>query len=163
MSYYEEYKDLLGRKYVAGENDCYGLVKDYYKKIFDLELTDYARPEGFADFGIDLIVDNLLDEGFQMVDVPTPNLMRGDGLLFRVNGSTLTNHVGVYVGNGYFIHHLWNGLSNEEAMTTKWRGRVSSVVRHPDVYTKARVPTERLSIMDFIPEHIKAIHNATFD
>lgn len=153
---YEDYSDLLNRKYVEGDQDCYGLVMAYYRKTYGMELTNYARPDAFHEAGLDLIGQHLKDEGFEIVEVNLSKLQKGDGLLFQVAGSNLCNHLGVYVGNQYFLHHLWNGVSIAEAMTVKWKSRVLTVVRHPEITAKNMSENPIKKLIDFLPEDMRA-------
>lgn len=40
-----KYQRLLGRPFEHGSRDCYGLVRDFYLDVFDIELTNYAHPD----------------------------------------------------------------------------------------------------------------------
>lgn len=147
MSFYERYEQLLNRPYVEGKDDCYGLVRDYYRMNYGFELPNYARPGDFAHAGLDLITGNLLEEGFRIVEVPLSNLDVGDGLLMQINGSPLVNHVAVYVGNNMILHHLYQGVSKEEDYSLRWKSRTVTVVRHPDV---SEENWKGLGTMDFM-------------
>ena len=156
---YDEYKDLLGRPYEDGQNDCYGLGRDYFASVYDLLLPDYARSASFFEEGIDLITPFLREEGFVIVDVPVAKLQKGDALMLCVKRDWMkqrtTNHIGVYVGNGMFIHHMFNDISREDAMTVRWAQRIMGVVRHPDVTDMNRAKMERVNLKDVLPEHIQ--------
>ena len=38
------YQSLLGRIWSYGENDCFSLIRDYYK-LLGIQLPDYERPD----------------------------------------------------------------------------------------------------------------------
>ena len=133
MSLYERYEQLLGLPYIEGKQDCYGLVRNYYRMNYGLELGNYARPGDFAHANLDLISDNFFNEGFKIVEVPLSNLDIGDGLLMQINGSPLVNHVAVYVGNNMILHHLYQGMSKEDDYSLRWKSRTVTVVRHPEI------------------------------
>ena len=107
---------------------------------------------------------------YSMIDVPVKvsgitSLRKGDGLLFSILGSRNLNHVGVYVGSGYFIHHLYNGMSKCESLDARWFNRISLVVRHPDI---TRINDNRIgtvSLLDLLPPHLrdKVKENASKD
>ncbi len=128
---YNTYKNLIGRRYSYGENDCYGLARDYYKSVFNLELLNIARPNQWWE-ELNLITDYLFVDGWEDVGVNLRNLKVGDGLIFTLL-SGKANHVGVYVGNGHFIHHIQDRLSVEEPLVAKWMSRCLHVVRHKAV------------------------------
>lgn len=84
-------KNKLGKRYVygaTGENsfDCSGFTSYVYKKV-----------------GIKLnrVSTNQAKQGQK---VSKSNLRAGDLVCFNRNGSGKVNHVGIYIGNGEFIH-----------------------------------------------------------
>lgn len=88
-------KDNLGKKYVWGATgpnsfDCSGLMQYIYKKV-GINLNRVSR-----------------DQATQGVAVSRSNLQPGDLLFFRginsSSSSTYISHVGIYIGNGEFIH-----------------------------------------------------------
>lgn len=84
-------KSLLGCSYVSGgsgpnEFDCSGFTQYVYSK-FGYSLARVAS--GQANNG---------------VEVSRENLQPGDLLIFQDSGRTSIGHVGIYIGNGDFIH-----------------------------------------------------------
>ena len=88
-------KDALGKKYVWGATgpnsfDCSGLMQYIYKKV-GINLNRVSR-----------------DQAKQGVAVSKSNLQPGDLVFFRginsSSSSTYISHVGIYIGNGEFIH-----------------------------------------------------------
>lgn len=162
MNYHEVFAHLLGTPYVDGTDDCYGLCRRYYADCYGIELPNYARSADFFADGIDLIGPFLLEEGFAVVDVPLDKLQVGDGLLISVRRRWMAeqgvvNHVGVYVGNHTFLHHMYERPSCEEALTTQWKQRITAVLRHPDVTDKNAVDLSRnpTDILSLLPDHVK--------
>lgn len=153
---FDSYKHLLGRPYVSGRNDCYGLARDYYRDLFAIQIVDAARPEGWwNEPDISLIDDFMESDGWEQIGTNTRNLKVGDGLVFSlINGKA--NHVGVYVGNGAFIHHVWRRFSNEEALLDKWKSRLLMILRHPEVATIGAGMTPKTSLETMLPEWYRA-------
>lgn len=82
---------FLGVKYVSGGNtpkgfDCSGFTK-YVFANFDISLNRVAS-----------------DQAKQGTYVSKDNLMPGDLVFFSYYGSKSIDHVGIYAGNGKFIH-----------------------------------------------------------
>jgi len=85
-------QEWLGTPYLLGGNDhsgidCSGLACNIYRRAFNMQLprqTRLQRKEGYS--------------------VPLSRLKPGDLLFFRFRGSGGINHVGVYLGDGQFIH-----------------------------------------------------------
>jgi cell wall-associated NlpC family hydrolase len=127
------YLELEGRPYVEGRNDCYGLARLYYWKNYQLRLENYARPSGFAYHKLDIINQHLEAEGFSYVDAPLDRLEVGDGIIMGLGKAPLANHIGVYVGNRMFLHHLFGQKSIAENFGDRWKSRVLNIVRHPKV------------------------------
>ena len=94
---------LIGTRFVDGGRrvedgfDCWGLVKHVFSAHFSTELPDYKIScHNYSEIGAK-IED---EKGFwKRVDTPSaPSLV-----VMRFN-SPFCNHVGVYIGNGDFIH-----------------------------------------------------------
>lgn len=155
MALYDEYKHLLGRPYVSGSQDCYGLVRDYYHDVFAVNIINFARPElWWEDPEMDLINRSMHADGWEQVSTSSRGLKKGDGLIFSlITGRA--NHVGVYVGNGMFIHHIYRAYSSEEAYTPKWANRLLSVVRHSEVTAVLESMVPKTDILSLMPEHAK--------
>lgn len=85
-------KSLIGIKYVYGGQSIQG---------FDCSgFTMYV----FAKFGINLphLAELQLKEGEEVPD--KSDLVPGDLVFFKTEGSAKVNHVGIYIGDGRFIH-----------------------------------------------------------
>ena len=151
MSRYNQYQHLLGRKYVDGKQDCYGLLIAYAKDLHGLSLKNFARPTQFwmrKDF--DLISQMVQEDRWAQQGLSVRNLQIGDALIFSIN-SSMANHIGVYVGNGQFLHHLYQRFSSVESLTNSWTSRLLMVVRHKDI----KLEYEKVEILNLIPEHVK--------
>jgi len=153
--------DLLNKPYKDGVDDCYGLARQYYINEYGLVLRNYARPIGFDEADLPLLDDNFNKEGFQSLGQPAlANLERGDGLLFNLFKSKHANHVGIYLGNGYFVHHLYQKVSECVRLDDRWYGRVSRVVRHSDVTNLNTAQITKLSILELLPPHLQGRFHA---
>lgn len=148
--------ELLNKPYTDGQQDCYGLARQYYEGEYGLILRNYARPIGFDEANLPLLDENFQREGFMSLGVPAMiALERGDGLLFNLFHSKHVNHVGVYIGNGYFIHHLYQKVSVCDRLDARWYNRVMRVVRHPDITLANDTRMTKVSILDLLPPHLR--------
>jgi cell wall-associated NlpC family hydrolase len=148
---YDNYRHLLGRKYVDGKQDCYGLAQGYFQDVHNLPLVNFARPTQFWEVeGYDLIHDLLPPETWKSVGLNVRNLQIGDGLIFALY-SKYANHLGVYVGNGMFIHHQYGRFSKEENLSGSWTSRLLLVVRHKELKLQA----EKVDLITLLPNHVK--------
>lgn len=152
---YDTYAHLLGLPYQSGNQDCYGLARRYYKERYDLTLLNFARPEQWwSEPNMDILTQFLDTDGWTQVGCNSRLLRPGDGLIFSLVHDK-ANHVGVYVGNGMFIHHLWNNFSREEAVTPKWTNRLLHVVRHKEVTAFLDKNQTKLDYSTIMPEYAK--------
>lgn len=153
---FSSYKHLLGRAYSSGRHDCYGLARDYYHDVYGVEIINAARPDGWwNEPDIKLIDDFMAMDGWEQIGNNTRALKVGDGLIFSlINGKA--NHVGVYVGNGTFIHHVYKRYSNEEALLDKWKSRLLMIIRHPEVAKSGAGMTSTTSLETMLPEWYRA-------
>lgn len=72
--------------------DCSGFVVFCYKQTFDIDLPHSAKKIGYSNNYCTINEIAQLKEG----DIVCFNTNRGDG--------DLSDHVGIYIGNNYFIH-----------------------------------------------------------
>jgi cell wall-associated NlpC family hydrolase len=148
--------ELINLPYTDGAQDCYGLVRQYYLKEYGIQLRNYARPIGFDHEGLDLIADNFRKEGFETLPTFSQHsLEKGDGILLRIAGGKAINHVGVYLGKGYFLHHLYGKLSEVSYFDPRWFARTIFVVRHPDIREANCKATKEVNLLDLLPPHLK--------
>lgn len=151
MSLYNNYKHLLGRKYVNGKQDCYGLMMGYYQDVHKITLRNFARPDCFwhhKDF--DLINDMVAQDNWKLMGLNIRNLQIGDGLFFGVQ-SAIPNHLGMYVGNGLMLHHLYGRFSSVENLGPSWTNRLLMIIRHRDI----KIHSEKPDLTNLISEHAK--------
>jgi len=160
MSLFSKYiVGFEGIEYVEGRQDCYQLVRSWFKKHYDLPMVNYARPNGLVVQGESVIYKNMEALGFYLDQSAQLNRLQiGDVLMMQVNTRMPEpNHVGVYVGNGYFLHHLFGRKSVADTLDARWRARVMDVCRHADVVEQNRNgPIETVSILDLMTPQIRA-------
>ena len=134
-----DYHNLLGRSYEPGRHDCYGVVREYYRQVWGLDLRNYARPDRFwEDPTLDLYSLYRL-EGFQPVFDERYEI--GDGVLMQIL-APINSHAAVVVEDNVILHHLPNKLSGTDALRPKWSNRVTIHLRHPKI-AAARVSKQK--------------------
>jgi proteasome lid subunit RPN8/RPN11 len=116
---------LEGREFCWGVSDCYSLVRDWFKQ-HGIVLADFPRTPDFWRRE-DLFGAGLAQAGFK--PVPDSELQNGDGLLFSIRGLEVTNHCGIFLGNGRMLHHLPGRLSIAEPIGA-WVRSLKGVVRY---------------------------------
>lgn len=120
---------LLGRAYVAGTNDCFGLVKDYYHLAYGFEIQDEYRWDKWWKEA-DLITSNTWEKsGFFCV--PKRDMQPGDILVMQ-SGSDRLNHLAVFIGNSRILHHCYNRLSSIDIYAGMWKDNTVYVLRNKE-------------------------------
>lgn len=148
------YDNLIGLQFKFGKQDCYTLVRQFYAQNFGLELRNYARPNDFWVYNMNLYMDNFHKEGFKAMDLRPEELRPGDALLMAVRSPT-ANHAAVVVEGGRILHHMIDRLSTVEDYKGPWRNRTLATLRHPGaVYVDP--PSEAVSLLELLPDHVRA-------
>lgn len=150
---YKMHQHLIGLPYKSGDQDCYGLALRYYREVYGVQLTNFARPEGWWNHSeMDLINQFLEHDGWDKIGLNIKLLCPGDGLVFSLVGGK-ANHVGIYVGNGLFIHHVLGRFSAEDALLQKWTSKLLMIVRHPSVAELGKGMGQKTQIETILPRH----------
>ncbi len=116
---------LIGREYVWGVQDCYSLIRDWYKQQ-GIILKNYPRDLKEFQSGKDLYGDNFGDAGF--IEVGMNDLQVGDVLLMSIMSNKI-NHAALYLGGNEMIHHQINRFSCSDRFD-KWERFIVKVVRY---------------------------------
>ena len=116
---------LTGRTYNFGENDCYSLVRDYYRKEFDITLPSIEFEDNWWDKGLNYFEDCVEPFGFKDVDTP----QKGDMIIFKVYGN-IPNHCGIYLEEDVMLHHAENRLSCRESLYPFWIRHLVRFIRY---------------------------------
>ena len=127
-------KDLskyTGKKFIDGSADCYGLIREFYKNEFGIELKDYARYYGWWEEGKNLYMDNFRNEGFYLLD-DTEESQYGDVFLIAL-GCSVASHGAIYVGENKILHHVQDRLSSIDRYMGVFRNCTLARLRHKQV------------------------------
>lgn len=116
---------LVGRQFIHGINDCYSLIRDWYKLERGIVLPNFARGMEWWDHGEDLYDQNFHAAGFDVI--PLDQATVGDCVLFQVR-SPVTNHAAVITGENEILHHLFHRLSGHDTLA-KWGRVINKAVR----------------------------------
>lgn len=119
-------RSLEGRDFTLGSCDCYGLVMAWHRTR-GIMLPDFRRPYPWWEKDEDLFTaENFAAAGF----VEKKDLAVGDMVVFRIAAS-VTNHCGVYAGDGRIFHHLMNRKSGyDQLLGTFLEPRITGILRH---------------------------------
>lgn len=116
----QDERDLVGRTFLHGVEDCYALIRAYYRQERGTELPDYPRNwEWWLDptpGEKDLYRRYFTDAGFTEADKNEPQ--EGDVWLAAVR-SNVPNHAGIYLPGGLALHHPSSGLAYDPMRLSK--------------------------------------------
>lgn len=126
-----------GVDFEIGKNDCYSLVKDYWKAELNFEIVDNGmaddrkddwlqkNPRIFEDI-FELNKDRLVRIKINKIE----DLQSGDIILFNYFKPKWTvHHLGIYLGNDTFIHHPRRKFSVIEVLDDLYLNWVDSIIR----------------------------------
>jgi len=124
---------LVGRPWVYGIYDCYGILKDYFHQTFAIELDDFPRGEEgeWESPEWRMFEKNFAEQGFVPVDKPGK---AGDFILMQLQ-APFPNHAAVLSKpeQNVFYHHLMGRLSEENVYGGYWQKCTSQVLRHREL------------------------------
>lgn len=139
---------LVGRAYVHGTQDCYGIVRDYYARELGIMVQNKERADRWwEDADSESLYVNYFKE-FGFIEVPKSDMRRHDVLLCRWGNTQHINHALIYLGNeGSLIseetepcvgsrlclHHPYNGISGRFLLGDTRLAMCDLVVRHKDL------------------------------
>lgn len=136
-------KDLsryVGTPFVDGSDDCYGLIRRFYKEEFNIELKDYEREFGWWNEGKNLYMDNFRKEGFYLLD-DLDELQYGDICLIALS-SPVASHGAIYVGENKILHHIQNHPSSIDRYMGIFRNYTLARIRHKSLSKQRKVEYE---------------------
>lgn len=126
---------LLGRGFIHGIQDCYSLIKDYYKSELNIELNEFPRSWQWWNNGQDLYSLNVESEGF--IRVYEPEI--GDMIFMQIR-SKVPNHGAVYVGNDLIMHHITSTKAVDETRIStqepifRYQNFITHYYRHKSMF-----------------------------
>ncbi|WP_058911138.1 C40 family peptidase [Entomohabitans teleogrylli] len=121
---------LIGRPFVLGHTDCWGLVMSYFRQIHAIELPDYRVDYPWWESGADnRYLDNWFECGFREFSGPP---QPGDVAIMQVS-APVANHAGVLLEGNMLLHHLYGRLSQRIPYGGYWRERTVKTLRYKDL------------------------------
>lgn len=121
---------LVGRQFVLGYTDCWGLIMSYFRQTHGIELPDYRVEYHWWEKGSDnFYQDNWYACGFrEFAGTPEP----GDMVMMQVSADRW-NHAGILLEGNMLLHHKYGMLSCIEPYGGYWLERTAKVVRYKDL------------------------------
>ncbi len=118
---------LVGRAFVLGHTDCWGLVMSYFRQTHGIVLNDYRVDYPWWESGREnLYLDNWYECGFREFSGPPRS---GDMVIMQVS-APVANHAGILLDDGMLLHHMYGMLSQRVPYGGYWKDRTVKIVRH---------------------------------
>jgi len=126
-------QDLKGRTFTHGVYDCYGLLRDYYRSVFDITLPQFPRQFGWWNDkkNSSMLLDYVKESDFTETQIDEHNPYKHGDAIFMTILSHTVNHMGVYMERGLMMHHLCNRLSCKQPVMN-FRRSISCTYRHKE-------------------------------
>lgn len=126
---YFENTPLIGRPFLHGLFDCYTLVKDYFKRNFNLILpTNLQRTWEWWNTGSNLYLEHANSYGFEEVK----DIKKHDVLIMSLT-SPVPNHGAIYLGDNKIMHHVAGRFSTIENFGSMYKHKLSVILRNKNI------------------------------
>jgi cell wall-associated NlpC family hydrolase len=116
---------LIGRPFVPSgiegmkRYDCYSCARDVYK-TYDIKLAEHFLVDTYDEINVNKQIDYEANSKWERIEVPVEPCI----VTFKFN-SKFVNHVGVYIGDGKFIHNRERmGVNIDRIDSPAWRHRI---------------------------------------
>lgn len=146
-----DFSKYVGRPYVMGRDDCYGLIRDYLWDQHQFLLPNFARPTRFwQDPNLNLY-QSYADFGFRPVTDDTYE--PGDVLLVPIR-TPFPCHAALVVGDNKILHHVFGMLSAVDPMRPRWSNMATTVLRHPELNARMKPQITTLQLHEVLDAHV---------
>jgi cell wall-associated NlpC family hydrolase len=120
-----DYQALLGKQWKYGVNDCFSLVRDYFR-LQGIQLPNFKRP---ADLETCESIFLLQAKAYGFVEVEFAMRKPGDVLIMRL-GTATPMHAAILLENEQILHQRQDSLSTVEGLTAYHVKKVAAVFRY---------------------------------
>lgn len=117
---------LVGRQFVLGHADCWGLVMSYFRQIHNIEILDQRVNYCWWEKGENRYLDLHHACGFRDF---TGDPKAGDLVIMQVRAD-VPNHGGILLADNMLLHHLYGHLSQRVPYGGYWVENTIKIVRH---------------------------------
>lgn len=128
---------LIGRPFVLGTYDCWGLMVDWHAlQGVDIPRYDDRPRHEWWTTGENpwYTEENILAAGFVMQEKPAVG-----SIIFMQVAAPTVNHVGLILPDGQMLHHLYGNLSGRTPYGGYWRERTWWTCRHKDLPPESEI------------------------
>lgn len=124
-------KDYLNIAFNHLTNNCFHLVRNYYKKELNIELNNYIIDKEWFKKTPEFIYQNIFNENG--VEVNFGERKKNDIIFFGKDRKRI-QHMAIYLGNNLILHHNRDKNSSIEELTDQYIKNICMVVRHKSLF-----------------------------
>jgi len=138
-SEYKNYKKYLYLKFDYGKNDCFSLIRNFYKNELNIEMSDpaedratkYVPPENCLVWSREKYKEWANENCLADMDInDISELKKYDILVFDGFNKGEPSHGMIYIGNGLVLHHPFNDISKIESLRKAHFKFLKFIIRH---------------------------------
>lgn len=118
----------IGINFKIGENDCYSLIRNFYKIEKNIHLPDLNREKDWYQLDPKRF-EKEHNKNFKNF-VLTNNPKYGDLIVFKYAKNINPHHLGIYLNNIEFLHHPRNKYSCVESFSCNYKKRVAFYLKY---------------------------------
>ena len=124
--------NYLGLPFIIGKQDCFSLIRLYFKQELGIHINDYFRDSRWIIKQPQVWAENFQKENF--IEVTNLKLQEYDVLLIDAYGKGFPTHGMIYVGKNMILHHPRNQFSTIEPLLPEMIQKTKIVVRHKSLW-----------------------------
>ncbi len=124
----DKYYKYLGKEFKIGSNDCFGLVREFYKKELSISIKDVNRSNFWYEERPNLITEEADNQGFKLYNKEEGKKIN-DILIYSFDSRRFPMHLAIYVGGDEILHHPRNSPSLIER-TSELENNLVFIARH---------------------------------
>jgi len=123
---------LIGRPYIKGLYECTCLLKDYFISELDINITKWNKNYWLteSDKEANKQLNKILNKNLNKIEIK--DIKKHDVIVFEVKKEA-RRHVGIYLGDDYFIHQCGNTISRRQILDNRWQSKIKELYRHPSL------------------------------
>jgi proteasome lid subunit RPN8/RPN11 len=123
------------REYIHGVVDCFSLVKDYYARELNIQLTDITHPYRYVENKVEhpdnqmvhtILKEHFVNNGFVEVQAAAKH----DVILQKTPHIPSPVHCAIFLGNNQLLHHPFKKRSCIDTYSNVQRTRTKHIMRH---------------------------------
>ena len=105
------------------------MLKDYFIKNLNINITQWNKNYWLteSDQEANKLLIDILNTNTDRVEIQ--NIKKHDILVFQIKKSG-RKHVGIYLGDDYFIHQCGHSISRKDMLDSRWQSKIKGAYRH---------------------------------